>query len=413
MKSSGHEVNIITNHHDPNHCFKETRDGTLDVSVVGEWFPRSLYGRFHAFCSYLRLIIAAIWLTLIIPADHKFNDPHVLIIDQVSAPIPVIKLVNGLVRLFGSTRKNPKILFYCHFPDMLLTQRKSMLKKLYRLPIDWIEEFSTGSSDCILVNSKYTESVFRSTFSSLSNIPLQVLYPSVKFDSFDKPISGEINLHLDRKVDTIFLSINRFERKKNLDLAIKAFKHLIQKLDSNDKKRVHLIIAGGYDDRVEENVDYFEEVNQLANQLGVIDEVTFLKSPSDEEKRALLHSASSIIYTPANEHFGIVPLEAMYMKRPVIAVASGGPLETIVDGETGFLCSPNGKLKSNQSGDQFAFKTNDEPLIESFSDAMMKFVTDKSLSREMGLLGHERVKKYFSFSTFQNSLQHFITKIVS
>ena len=142
-----------------------------------------------------------------------------------------------------------------------------MLKKLYRLPIDWIEEFSTGCSDCILVNSNFTESVFRSTFSSLSNIPLQVLYPSVQFDSFDKPISAEINLHLDRKVDTLFLSINRFERKKNLDLAIKAFKNLIQKLDSNDRKRVHLIIAGGYDDRVQENVDYFQELNQLVKSI--------------------------------------------------------------------------------------------------------------------------------------------------
>ena len=103
------------------------------------------------------------------------------------------------------------------------------------------------------------------------------------------------------------------------------------------------------------------------------------------------------------------------MKRPVIAVASGGPLETIVDGETGFLCSSNGELMRDPSGDlcssngelmrdpsgdQFAFKTNDETLIESFSNAMMKFVTDKSLSREMGLLGHERVKKYFSFLYF-------------
>ena len=33
-----------------------------------------------------------------------------------------------------------------------------------------------------------------------------------------------------------------------------------------------------------------------------------------------------------NEHFGIVPLESMYVGTPVIAVASGGPLETIVPG---------------------------------------------------------------------------------
>jgi hypothetical protein len=50
---------------------------------------------------------------------------------------------------------------------------------------------------------------------------------------------------------------------------------------------------------------------------------------SDIEKVALLQRCSCLLYTPANEHFGITPLEAMYCSRPVIAVNSGGPLETI------------------------------------------------------------------------------------
>ena len=37
---------------------------------------------------------------------------------------------------------------------------------------------------------------------------------------------------------------------------------------------------------------------------------------------------------------GIVPLECMAAARPVVAVASGGPLETVVHEETGFLCEP-------------------------------------------------------------------------
>ena len=41
------------------------------------------------------------------------------------------------------------------------------------------------------------------------------------------------------------------------------------------------------------------------------------------------------------EHFGIVPIEAMYSELPVIAVNDGGPTETVVDGLTGFLCKPD------------------------------------------------------------------------
>lgn len=53
----------------------------------------------------------------------------------------------------------------------------------------------------------------------------------------------------------------------------------------------------------------------------------------------LLKAATLLLYTPSNEHFGIVPLEAMLASVPVLAVNSGGPLETIVDGETGWLRS--------------------------------------------------------------------------
>ena len=49
-----------------------------------------------------------------------------------------------------------KIVFYCHFPDQLLTKRQSILKKVYRSIIDPIEEFTTGMADKVLVNSKFT-----------------------------------------------------------------------------------------------------------------------------------------------------------------------------------------------------------------------------------------------------------------
>jgi alpha-1,3/alpha-1,6-mannosyltransferase len=73
------------------------------------------------------------------------------------------------------------------------------------------------------------------------------------------------------------------------------------------------------------------------------DQVWFLPSFSDAQRAALLAKARAVVYTPQNEHFGIVPLEAMAAARPVIACNSGGPRESVKNGVTGFLVKPNAR----------------------------------------------------------------------
>ena len=127
LKSHGHDVHIVTAHHDDSHCFEETRNGTLKVTAVGDWLPRHCCGVFYAFWAYIRMIYAALYLVF-----FSHLRPDVVICDQVSACIPVLKLGKS------------KVIFYCHFPDMLLTKRKTFLKRLYRAPLDWLEEITTG-----------------------------------------------------------------------------------------------------------------------------------------------------------------------------------------------------------------------------------------------------------------------------
>lgn len=80
----------------------------------------------------------------------------------------------------------------------------------------------------------------------------------------------------------------------------------------------------------------------IVTALNVADDVDvlFLLSVPNTLKEMLLKSARLLVYTPSNEHFGIVPLEAMLAGVPVLAANTGGPLETIVEGKTGWLCPP-------------------------------------------------------------------------
>jgi glycosyltransferase involved in cell wall biosynthesis len=68
---------------------------------------------------------------------------------------------------------------------------------------------------------------------------------------------------------------------------------------------------------------------------------TFLGRLTDEAVRDEYRRTAAVIL-PGEEDFGIVPLEAQACGRPVVALARGGALETVLDGETGVLYAGTG-----------------------------------------------------------------------
>ena len=327
-------------------------------------------------------------------SELKQLDPDVFFVDQLSACVPLFRLVYAKAR----------ILFYGHFPDRLLAKEKTGLARVlqlaYRRPFDDVESWSTGCADEIVVNSKFTRAVFRHTFPSLRSRELKVVYPCV--DTGDTKVdSSQPPLWPDKKV---LLSINRFEGKKNLSLGILGFAGL----SSEESGRAKLVIAGGFESRVQENVGTLKQLQSLADKLGLshatyqgfddsmesdTNEIVFLLSVLDTLKNRLLQTASLLIYTPKNEHFGIVPIEAMLAGVPVLATNTGGPLETIYDGRTGWLRSPE---KVEQWTDVMR-----KPLIPSSADAL----------HTMGQRGRERVLAEFSQTKMTESLDREIQKM--
>jgi len=72
--------------------------------------------------AYIRSILCVIWLIMFDQNDYK-----VVVADQVSVVLPLLKL-------FGF-----KTIFYCHYPDKLLSGKTNIVKRIYRFFIDWVE----------------------------------------------------------------------------------------------------------------------------------------------------------------------------------------------------------------------------------------------------------------------------------
>ena len=258
LQNRGHRVTIYTSHRDKNHCFEEARDGTLDVRVRGNTiFPAHVLGRLHILMASLRQLHLTASLLAELGSrdesnrsaadsdkrnerDERVERDDIFVVDQLPACVPFLKTFG---RPLQSRRQ--RILFYCHFPDQLLARREEggsflrLVKQLYRLPFDWFEGWAMSASDHVVANSKFSRGVVRKVFGNDKLGNVEVVYPCVDTDVKYQP-SGTGSADALWGGKKILLSINRFERKKDMALAIRAYHGL------GVKKRngTRLVIAG-------------------------------------------------------------------------------------------------------------------------------------------------------------------------
>jgi alpha-1,3/alpha-1,6-mannosyltransferase len=199
----------------------------------------------------------------------------------------------------------------------------------------------------------------------------------------------------------VILSVNRYERKKNIALAVESYSSVPSNLRTQSSSL--LVIAGGHDPRNTENIEYHHELLTLANKLDLSHstctppfttspkspiDVLFLHNIPSWLKSHLLSTAKLLVYTPTNEHFGIVPLEAALHSLPVLATPTGGPLETIEDNLTGFLRTP----------DQWA--------------QTLSTILEKGTNPEMGIRARKRVIANFSKETMAERFERECVDVV-
>lgn len=147
---------------------------------------------------------------------------------------------------------------------------------------------------------------------------IEVAYHGVDLDRF-RP-TGQRSHYL--------LVPGRIMWQKNIELALAAWQEFKPSPELND---FQLVIAGMVDAK---SRAYFERLRAYSASRP---DITFQPSPSDSQMLRLYQSAHGVVFPAPNEDWGLVVLEAMACGKPVIAANRGGPRESIIDGQTGFL----------------------------------------------------------------------------
>ena len=153
------------------------------------------------------------------------------------------------------------------------------------------------------------------------------------------------------------LTVTRLETIKRVDLAIDAFRQVDAPL--------RLLIAGEGTAR--------PELEARIDQHRLRNRVLLLGRVSDEQLLELYAGARGVLFTPYDEDYGYVTLEAFLARKPLVTTSdAGGPLEFVVDGVNGLVS---------------------EPVSESIAAAVNRVAADTGLAARLGDAGYERARQ--------------------
>lgn len=167
----------------------------------------------------------------------------------------------------------------------------------------------------------------------------------------------------------LLLFCGRLIQRKGIDVLLRSLPMVLAQQD------VEVVITGEGDSK--------DEWMQLAESMRLTTTVRFAGFVSNEELGELYNSCSVYVH-PAifddngdTEGLGVVLIEALSYRKPVVASAVGGIVDVIRDGETGLLVE----------------EKNEEQL----ATAINRVLADASLAQQLGQRGYEHVKKFFDW----------------
>jgi len=175
--------------------------------------------------------------------------------------------------------------------------------------------------------------------------------------------------------------VGRITRQKGLPLFLRAVAQL--------PPEVQIVLCAGAPDTPEIQAEVVGLVDDLRRHRDGI--VWIAEMLPRRDVIALLTSATAFACPSIYEPLGIVNLEAMACETAVVATATGGIPEVVVDGETGRL------VPIEQATDGTGTPLDPDRYVADFAAALNEVVADPERAAAMGKAGRQRAIDAFSW----------------
>jgi len=217
---------------------------------------------------------------------------------------------------------------------------------------------------------------------------IKVLVPGVDPDYYHPGVDGSPvreKLGLGPEVPLVVM-IARFQHVKGHDV----FQTMARRVHEQCPE-AHFAVSGENVFGVSKDEAYKNAILTAAHQDPVLhDSLTYLGFW--EDAREVIAAADIIVCPSRFESLGMVHIESMAMERPIVSMNNGGPAETVVDGETGFLVP------------------HENP--DALADRVLTLLHDPALRTTMGQAGRARVLAHFTSAGYAGQFSQLVENLV-
>jgi starch synthase len=262
-----------------------------------------------------------------------------------------------------------------HSLEPLRPWKEEQLGNAYRLS-SWMERIGVEASDRVIAVSREMKKDILKCY-DIAEEKVRVIHNGIDLDEY-RYVETDIARHEYGIWEDYILFVGRMSRQKGIF-------HLLDTVPSLPED-VQIVLCAGAPDTEEVEREVVHEASKWPN-------VRLIREMVPKNKIIELYSHARVFCCPSiYEPFGIINLEAMACRTPVVASGVGGITEVVVDGETGFLVAPG-------QSDELAHAIN-------------KLLRDEELARTMGEAGRQRVETSFSWDSIAEKTARLYEEVI-
>jgi alpha-maltose-1-phosphate synthase len=247
----------------------------------------------------------------------------------------------------------------------------------------WMERTAILDADAIVAVSQATRADIVRAYPDVKAERIHVVYNGIDLDEYRKTAETQALNHYGVDPGRPYvLFVGRIARQKGVTHLVDAIRYL--------PRETQVVLCAGAPDTPEIAAEMREKVEEARRDHA---HIVWIEKMVTKEEAAQLYSHARVFCCPSvYEPFGIVNLEAMACGAAVVATATGGIKEVLLDGETGYLVPFDQDPVTS-------LPIHPEKFARDLAAALNRLLEDPEKCKRFGDTGRRRAEKTFSWAT--------------